>query len=47
MAELQNFFEGYKTLEKKTVRVGNMLGRDAARQCIARSMEAYQQKFKE
>lgn len=46
MTELQNFFESYKTLEKKTVRVGNMLGRDAARQCIAKSMEAYKQKFK-
>ena len=47
MAELQNFFEGYKTLEKKTVKVGNMLGRDAACRCIAHSMEVYKLKLKE
>jgi len=45
MTELQNFFEGYKTLEKKKVRVGNMLGRESAYECIRQSMDAYRQKF--
>lgn len=46
MTELQNFFEGYKTLEKKTVRVGNLLGKNEAQVSVAKSMEAYNLKFK-
>ncbi|HVS97761.1 MAG TPA: inorganic diphosphatase [Puia sp.] len=45
MTELQNFFESYKMLENKTVRVGNLLGRASAYDCIRRSMDAYRGKF--
>ena len=45
MTELQNFFEGYKTLENKFVKVGAMLGREPAQECVAKSIAAYRQKF--
>lgn len=46
MNELKHFFEGYKTLENKMVKVGDMYGRDKAYECINRSIELYKQKFK-
>jgi len=46
MAELQHFFEGYKALENKKVKVGNMYGRDKAYECVRESMRSYEQKFK-
>jgi inorganic pyrophosphatase len=46
MNELKNFFEGYKALENKKVKVGNMYGRDKASECVKRSMDLYKEKFK-
>lgn len=43
MDELKNFFEGYKALENKMVKVGSMLGRRQACDCVRRSMEMYWQ----
>ncbi|OQP60183.1 inorganic pyrophosphatase [Niastella vici] len=45
MEELKHFFEVYKVLEKKKVQVGNMYGREKARECIVRSMELYKEKI--
>lgn len=45
MNELRNFFEGYKALENKTVKVGNMYGKEEAWKCIKRSMALYKEKF--
>jgi inorganic pyrophosphatase len=45
MHELKNFFEGYKALENKKVKVGNLYGRDKARECVRRSMHLYKEKF--
>ena len=46
MNELKNFFEGYKALENKKVKVGNMYGRDKAYECVKRSIDLYNEKFK-
>jgi inorganic pyrophosphatase len=46
MDELKNFFEGYKSLENKKVKVGNMCGRKKAYECVIRSMNLYKVKFK-
>lgn len=46
MNELKNFFEVYKMLENKMVKVGNMLGREPARECVTRSIQLYAEKFK-
>ena len=46
MDELKNFFEGYKTLEKKRVIVGDMFGKEKACEAVRRSMLLYQEKFK-
>lgn len=46
MDELKNFFEGYKALEHKTVKVGNMYGKEQAYECIQRSIKQYKEKFK-
>ena len=46
MHELKNFFEQYKALEDKTVKVGNMYGKDAAWDGIKRSRDLYLKKFK-
>lgn len=45
MDELKNFFESYKTLENKTVKVGDMYGKKEARKCVVRSMKLYNDKF--
>ncbi|WP_447640358.1 MULTISPECIES: inorganic diphosphatase [Chitinophagaceae] len=45
MAELKNFFESYKILENKTVKVGDIYGKEEAWKCVERSMEMYKQKF--
>lgn len=47
MAELQNFFASYKTLENKKVNIGGLYGREKAYACIRQSMQAYRDKFKE
>jgi inorganic pyrophosphatase len=44
--ELRHFFEAYKKLENKTVKVGSMFGRDKAVECVERSMKLYKEKFK-
>jgi len=46
MDELKNFFEGYKALEHKTVKVGNMYGKEKAYECIIQSIKQYREKFK-
>ena len=46
MDELKHFFEGYKTLENKKVKVGSLYGRNKAYDCVTRSMEMYKTKFK-
>lgn len=47
MEELKNFFEQYKALENKKVKVGNMYGRKEAYDCIKRSIDLYKDKFKD
>ena len=44
--ELQSFFEDYKKLENKTVRVLGFEGREVAWQCIRESLERYQREIK-
>ncbi len=46
MDELKNFFEGYKTLENKKVKVGDMYGREKAFTVVTKSMAMYREKFK-
>ncbi len=46
MDELKNFFESYKALENKKVKVGNMYGKNKAYECVLRSMDLYKEKFK-
>lgn len=43
--ELKNFFEYYKVLENKKVKVGNMYGKDKVYECINRSIKLYKEKF--
>jgi inorganic pyrophosphatase len=43
--ELKNFFEYYKILENKKVKVGEMYKKDRAIECIVRSMDLYKKKF--
>src|SRR5690242_2949586 len=45
MNELKNFFEVYKMLENKKVHVGNMMGKDKAKEAIERSIQLYKEKF--
>jgi inorganic pyrophosphatase len=46
MKEIKRFFEDYKALENKEVRVEDMQGRQKAYEIIADSIELYQQTFK-
>lgn len=46
IAELKNFFEDYKKLENKIVKVGDFMNKEAAYTCILESVERYAQKFK-
>lgn len=43
--ELKNFFEYYKVLENKTVKVGELKGKKPATDCIQKAMKLYQEKF--
>lgn len=43
--ELKNFFEEYKQLENKTVKVGDIKDRNAAIAIIEKATEAYKEKF--
>lgn len=45
--ELKNFFEGYKALEHKMVKVGMMYGKEQAYECVNRSIELYREKFRD
>lgn len=45
IAELKNFFEDYKKLEHKTVKVGDFLHKQAAYACIEQSIQRYVEKF--
>jgi inorganic pyrophosphatase len=46
ISELRNFFEDYKKLENKKVRVENFLGRDRAIEILQESFELYDQVFR-
>ena len=46
MSEVQRFFEDYKKLEKKTVKVEEILDRDAALQTIREAIAFYQATFR-
>src|SRR5215831_165356 len=46
MKELQRFFEDYKLLEHKAVRVERFLGRDPACEVIRQAIELYQRTFR-
>jgi inorganic pyrophosphatase len=46
MNELKHFFEKYKVLEKKNVKVGSMYGREKAYDSVQRSALMYIEKFK-
>ncbi|CAN5874744.1 inorganic diphosphatase [soil metagenome] len=41
--ELQRFFEDYKTLEKKEVKVGEVLGPDEAKKTLLHAIDLYQE----
>ncbi|MBX5438634.1 MAG: inorganic diphosphatase [Thermoflavifilum sp.] len=45
IAELKNFFEDYKKLEHKTVKVGDFLDKQAAYACIEESVKRYAEQF--
>ena len=45
LREVKRFFEDYKKLEEKEVKVDNFLGPDKARSVIAKSMKQYQEMF--
>jgi len=45
MIEVKRFFEDYKTLEKKQVKVKDFLGKDKAYEIIKLSIQMYQKKF--
>ena len=45
LREVKRFFEDYKKLEEKVVKVDNFLGPDKARAVIAQSMKNYQETF--
>lgn len=45
MEELKNFFQYYKVLEGKKVKIGELKGRQEAVESIRRSMEMYRKKF--
>jgi len=44
--EFRNFFEDYKKLENKTVKVVGFQGKEAAFQCIVESMQRYNEEIK-
>jgi inorganic pyrophosphatase len=46
MKELQRFFEDYKLLEHKAVRVERFLGRDPACEIIQHAIELYRRMFR-
>jgi inorganic pyrophosphatase len=46
MRELQRFFEDYKLLEHKTVRVERFLGREPALQIIQQAISLYRKTFR-
>lgn len=43
--ELKNFFEYYKVLENKKVKVGGLKGKQQAIDCISKAMKLYKEKF--
>ena len=43
--ELKNFFEFYKLLENKKVKVGELLGKQQAYECVSKSIQMYKEKF--
>ncbi len=45
LAELRRFFEDYKALEKKEVRVEEFLGNVEAVQCVDTAMKSYREKY--
>jgi inorganic pyrophosphatase len=46
MRELQRFFEDYKMLERKVVRVERFLGREPALEIIQQAIALYRKTFK-
>lgn len=46
ISELRNFFEDYKKLEKKTVKVEDFLGKETALEILNESFELYNTNFK-
>jgi inorganic pyrophosphatase len=46
ISELRNFFEDYKKLEKKTVKVEDFLGKETALEILNESFELYKSIFK-
>jgi inorganic pyrophosphatase len=46
ISELRNFFEDYKKLEKKTVKVEDFLGKETALEILNESFELYNTHFK-
>jgi inorganic pyrophosphatase len=46
ISELRNFFEDYKKLEKKTVKVEDFLGKETALQILSDSFELYNTNYK-
>ena len=43
--ELKNFFEFYKLLENKVVKVGELMGKQKAQECVTKSIQMYKEKF--
>ncbi len=47
LREVKRFFEDYKKLEEKEVKVDNFLGPDKARAVVTKAMKLYQEKYGE
>ena len=47
LREVKRFFEDYKKLEEKEVKVDNFLGPDKARSVVLKAMKQYQEKYVE
>ena len=45
LREVKRFFEDYKKLEEKEVKVDNFLGPDKARAVVSKAMKLYQEKY--
>ncbi|MEA1925682.1 MAG: inorganic diphosphatase [Patescibacteria group bacterium] len=43
--EIQHFFETYKTIEKKEIKIGGFEGKEAAEKAVEKSVKLYKEKY--